>query len=930
MKLKKHSTLPYWLRLVRTAFPLLLLLFHAGAVKALNPSRGFAQYNCRTWNRQNGLPASRVSAVAQTKDGYLWLGTAAGLIRFDGSEFKVLDLTRERQVRIGIITSLARSERGGLWVGFQNSGFGYYDKQKFSYRGRDAWGGVDANLRNLGESENGSIWLATERDVFRISPKEDAQAAFSQYTNFAGNVIRGFEDAQGRLWIGTANDGVFCWHHGKTELFPAMGSDPADAIAQDAEGRLWFGTYRGLRCFDGDGKPVEIPAFTNAIRALLVDQHNVLWIGTENAGLARYQNGQCTYLQKADGLASDSVSALAEDSFGNLWVGTADGISELSDVKFPTILAAGNPYVKDATCVAASRQDGIWIGSAAGASFFDESSQTYTLATGLPLDFVKRIYEARNGDLYVVCGTTNLVILSGGKMVAQYLPETQVVGMAEDAQSVVVSVGGELYRASTNSLIPFQFSGESPQLWWVYGLTAGHDGSLWAGCANGICHITNGAFQQWTTEQGLTDGRVNFIAEDDDGTIWAAMLSTGIARLKDGRIRCISRQDGLFDNNVYAIVPDKFGNLWMDSGRGVFRASRQDLNDFADGKQDQIDCIAYDGPEAVKSVDKSWLQEHVGCQSRDGRIWFPNANGVVMIDPADIPTNPIAPPVFIDLVRANGGNVAGGDHCSVPPGRGELEFHFSAVSFNAPEKTRFRYRLDGYDKDWVSAAGRRVAQYANLGPGSYVFHVAAANADGVWNSTGDSVAITLRPHYYQARWFYFAVAGVVLAALGSVYFLRIRHLKRRENALQKARDQLETEVQKRTLQLADANSTLKIEVDGHKATMAELAQRTRALESEIEERKRMQAENENVQRQLLETSRQAGMAEVATSVLHNVGNVLNSVNVSAHLLAELLDKSKTGGVARMANLLAQNRADLARFLCEPGRADQVIDYLKAL
>ena len=214
-------------------------------------------------------------------------------------------------------------------------------------------------------------------------------------------------------------------------------------------------------------------------------------------------------------------------------------------------------------------------------------------------------------------------------------------------------------------------------------------------------------------------------------------------RLKDNQIRVVTRKEGLFDNNIYSVIPDDFGALWVDSGRGIFKVSRKSVNDFADGKTNQVECVGYDGPESVKPSDKT-TQEHVACKTLDGRIWFPSANGVVEIDPAHVPSNRIAPPVQIDSVRANGVEMFRSNNLVVPPGSGELEIHFSALSFIAPHNVRLRYLLEGYDQDWVETKDRHVAFYTNLKPGHYRFQVMAANADGVWNENGDSIEIELR------------------------------------------------------------------------------------------------------------------------------------------------------------------------------------------
>jgi signal transduction histidine kinase len=398
------------------------------------------------------------------------------------------------------------------------------------------------------------------------------------------------------------------------------------------------------------------------------------------------------------------------------------------------------------------------------------------------------------------------------------------------------------------------------------------------------------------------------ICEDAEGVVWAGLLS-GVARLKDDRIRLISRKDGLFDDNIYAIVPDDLGNLWIDSGRGIFRVSRRDMNDFADGQIPQVKCAVFDGLESVKVVDKI-NQERVGCKTSDGRIWFPGPRGVVMIDPANIRSNQTPPPVHISRLRANRRDIDLAQ-AVVPPGEGKngLEFHYDALSFIAPQKTKFRYQLVGHDRDWVEAEGRRMAFYTRLPPGRYTFRVTAANADGVWNKEGDSLEFELRPLFSETIWFYLFCGALALGSLAGVYFWRVRYLTRQQRELKKSRDLLEAEVQNRTAELATTNHTLR---------------------QEIEERARMQGEIDKIHKQLLEQSREAGMAEVATSVLHNVGNVLNSINVSATLVADLVRRSKAPRVGKVCELLDQHRADLGSYLTEDAKGRMIPTYLANL
>ena len=292
-----------------------------------------------------------------------------------------------------------------------------------------------------------------------------------------------------------------------------------------------------------------------------------------------------------------------------------------------------------------------------------------------------------------------------------------------------------------------------------------------------------------------------------------------------------------------------------------------------------------------------------------------------MVDPSNIPTNKIAVPVHIYRVRANGLDLAGNKAAVVQPGRGNLEFYYTAPSFIAPQAIQFQYWLEGYDKNPVFAGNRRLALYTNLKPGKYTFHVIAANADGFWNTQGDSVEIRLLPHFYQTFWFYSLCGGLVCVVLAGIYAWRIKHLRNKEFALQKAHDQLETEVKKRTAELAETVTSLRYEVRQRVLVQSELEVQKNELVAEIEERKRMEMEVERIHRELLAASRQAGQAEVASSVLHNVGNVLNSVNVSTSLIRDHLGRLSASDLDQAAQMIREHADDLGRFLTtdEKGR-----------
>jgi len=901
---------PFW-QLDRSFLMVMALLGLLYPVRsfALDPDKSVYQYNCQSWTRRENLPVNSINAITQTQDGILWFGSSKGLVRFDGLEFTVIGVPDHIQFRSRVVSSLASSRAGGLWFGINAGSLGYYDGQNFSPVTNVNWVDRNMNVRSIWEDSQAVVWVAAQAVTGRFIKGATNETSFGNEVS-DGMAISG--GSGGRVWMGTIRRGLYYWQDGKITRFPddSLNQSVIFAVAEDSAGQIWVGTESGLRCYDARFQRKEIGDTHFEVRALLVDRHGVVWIGTGGNGLMCYKNGGFTTFKKNEGLVNDFVTALFEDREGSLWIGTSDGLSQLTDLKFPIYSSTEGLIGGSCHAVCASQKGGLWVAMANGFSYFDgKQAVNYTATQGSPRSQIRRIFEAKNGDIYLteVSGSA-IEIFAGGKLVARHTPANTPIAMAEDAQGVVVSVVSNLFRVSRNEFVPYAFKdGQAPPFDWIFNLVTGRDGSLWVATVRGIFRVKDGTYQHWSVPEGLLWIKVHWIFEDSDGAIWAG-APTGMSRLKNNQIRNITRANGLFDDFIFAIVPDNFGYFWVDSVRGIFRVSRQSLNDFCDGKITQVKCDAYEGMEIVKMVDKT-DQEWSGCKTLDGRIWFPNPQGVVMIDPASLRVNPTPPLVYIKQVRVNGIELKNSKVSAVPQGKGELEFQYTALSYVAPEKVQFRYQLEGYDQGWIESGNRQSASYTNLKPGKYKFRVIACNADGVWNKAGDFFDIELLPHFYQTIWFYLGCAVLASAALMGIYAWRVGHLRRRERQLQKAQELLETRVEERTAELE--------------------AQKTR-LESEIEERKRMQLEVERVHRLLVDASRQAGQAEVASSVLHNVGNVLNSVNTSANIITDQMRDSKVADVSQVAKLLIEHQNDLAEFLVRQGRGEPVTNYLKAL
>ena len=413
------------------------------------------------------------------------------------------------------------------------------------------------------------------------------------------------------------------------------------------------------------------------------------------------------------------------------------------------------------------------------------------------------------------------------------------------------------------------------------------DGNLWVGTNKGLARRRDGQFVNYGVKDGLSDNCILCFYEDQEGTLWIGTGYGGLNRLRHGKFTAYGEAQGLFHDNVSTIQEDDRGNLWMSCFSGVFRVNKKQLDELDRGKLPRLHCASYDKADGMSTVQCNGVAQPASAKTPDGRLWFPTLRGLVVVDPNAIRENPEPPPVVIEEMLADTrlcyrsiGPQPGKSSSGVrlPPGRGELEFRFTALSLSAPEKNRFKYRLEGVDTDWVDAGTSRTVTYNNILPGNYRFRVIACNNEGVWNEAGAALGFYLAPHFYQTSLFYGLVVLLAGLLVLGVFQWRFRQLRANQLKLQSLVDE-----------------------------------RTKDLQA--------------AQQRLVETSRKAGMAEVASNILHNVGNVLNSVNVSAGIVVNLIRNSRRAGLEKVAALIQQHAADLGSFFTTHEKGRHVPEYL---
>jgi signal transduction histidine kinase/sugar lactone lactonase YvrE len=774
-----------------------LLLATAGAGRAPAPAQRQAappddRYIFDSWGTEEGLPQTSVNSIVQTPDGYLWLATYGGLVRFDGVRFTVFDSENTPALESNRITTLFADRDGGLWIGAEGSGLTLLRGGAFTaYTERD--GLPSDSIGAIMQDRRGDLWLASGGGVIR----RDGGGRFTLYSTQDGlpdKVVRALtEDSEGNVWVGTRRGLARLNAEGRFDAFTRADGLPGEhvtALCPAREGGVWVGTIQGLARFDGRA----FTAYTKAdglpdspVARVLEDRAGDLWVGTTDAGLARLRGGAFVRFGEGEGLADEEVRAVAQDAEGNLWVGTnTGGLTRLKKGRVVSYTREDGLPADSVVPITEDLEGNLWVGATCGGliRFRDGEFKAYTERDGLPHGCVWSLYaDATDRSLWIGTWDGGLTRFHEGRFTTYSssnsgLSNNVVFAVHRDrAGALWVGTGDGLNRFEGGRFTVYRtedgLAGNAVRF-----ITETRDGALWFGTTGGLSRLRDGRFTSYTTAEGLSHNFVRAVHEDADGALWVGTYGGGLNRLRDGKFVRYSVSEGLFDNVVSRIIEDARGNLWMSGNRGVFRVSRRELNELAEGKRGSVTSVSYDVSDGMASRETNGGGQPAGWRARDGRLWFPTVKGLVTIDPERVAANELPPPVAIERLLFDRAPVTPAPGVELPPGRGDLEVHYTALSFVAPEKVQFRYRLEGYDEDWVEAGARRVAYYTQLPPGEYRFRVIASNNDGVWNTEGASVGLALRPPFWRTWWFLWLASAAFAGLLLLAYRRRVAQLER--------------------------------------------------------------------------------------------------------------------------------------------------------
>ena len=759
-------------------------------------------YFIRTWQVENGLPQNKVTAVVQTRDGYLWLGTYSGLAKFDGVRFTVFDDNNTPELRSSRVTSLFEADDGTLWIGDESGQVTQYKDGRFkAVPFHPAWSG--GKIYDIATDESGDVWLLNEAG--ELARVKDGRVLTPQ-AGAVAKVVGMARSADGKIRV--ARDGrVSVLEHGQLRPLELNGVATNNTyvmgIGASRDGGLWVAADGRIRKWKDEkwGEDLGLtPWDTSPVTRWVETQKGVLVAGTADRGLYLLfpgQNERPLHFDHAGGFPSDWVISLWEDREGNVWSGTGAGLVAVRPNNVETISPPDQWKGRAVLSVCSSRNGALWIGTeGAGLYRFQNGEWTnFNSEQGIRNPYIWSLAEDGEGRLWAGTWGGGLFVQNGGSF--DFAPGMENLTPPMPA---ILSTPDWLWIGTTAGLLRYQ---DGKAAWFnqnngqtlsdVRTIAQDKQGAIWFGMAgNGLACLQNHSIQQFKKADGLSSDFIECLHFDKDGTLWIGTFGGGLNRLKQGRFSVINRKQGLPNNIISDIESDGRGFFWMSSYGGIIRVSEAELNRCADGEIKEVHCLTYGINDGLPTLECAEGLQPAGCKTADGHLWFPTAKGLVSVDPANVTINPLPPPVVIEDMLVDDKPFPRGTSAAtplkVPPGRHRFDFQYTGLSLVAPEKVRFKCRLNGFDNDWVDARTKRLASYNYIPPGSYSFQVVACNNDGVWNETGATFAFTVLPYFWQTVWFrVLGLAGTVLLTSGGVWYGTRRRMRRKLEFLERQR-----------------------------------------------------------------------------------------------------------------------------------------------
>ena len=793
-----------------TAALLFIVLAWCASAPALNPELDISQYAHTSWRIRDGFCKGVIYSIAQTPDGFLWLGTELGLLRFDGARAVPWRPPSDRQLPSSYITALLAARDGTRWIG-TSRGLASWKSGKLIVYPQLAGELVQALL----EDHEGNVWAGG----FAYTPpgklcaiRKDSVRCFGEDGRFGNGVLGLYEDSHRNLWAGALN-GIWQWTSGPPHFY-ALSSESfgIQHFAQDRDGALLFPAKDGIARLN-DGKietAYRLPGAAHQVSGekLLRDRDGALWMGTWSQGLAHVQERGTDRFAQREGLSGDLVTALFEDREGDIWVGTTKGLDRFRAYSVATFSEQQGLSGSGNASLVAARDGSIWFSPHDRLYKFDKGQVTLyhepkapvepsanetgrpmreVSVAGLPGHELASLFQDTAGRMWIAASGGTGYLEHDRFVPVSSVPGGVVDAMAGDAKGDlwISIVDRGLFHLLGNRLvqhIPWAALGRNDMAT-ALAVDPSQQG-VWLGFSKGgLAWLADGATRlSFLAAPAFDHGRVSDLRFDHDGALWVAS-NDGLSRVKDGRVSILTTKNGLPCDQIYWSVEDQARSFWLYGSCGLIRIAASDLRSWlASGRStnpapvrttlfDETDGVALKGDPSAAPGPRE-------AMTPDGRIWFPTIDGLSVIDPHHLPFNALPPPVHIERLVADGREYALTERVRLPAHVRDLSIDYTALSLVAPEKVHFRYKLDGQDPNWREVINDREVQYSNLRPGSYSFHVIASNNSGVWNNIGAALYLSIAPAYYQTEWFWVALIAAFLGLLWALYQLRVHQMQR--------------------------------------------------------------------------------------------------------------------------------------------------------
>jgi PAS domain S-box-containing protein len=792
-------------------FCFVLFCFTPSPVDALDTSRQISQYGHTAWRIEDGVFAGAPNVMAQTTDGYLWIGTQAGLMRFDGVRFVSWRPPQGSELPSSRINSLLGARDGSLWIGTSMGLARWRNGNLTNYT--DRAGSIMAIL----EDRSGTIWIAranlsdTKGPLCKVADTGLRCFGRDDGTTLPYAVTLA-NDSLGNIWL-AGGALVSRWPTSSADTYVPAALNPAEnfngvvALAGGPDGSVWVGLVQagkggGLQqLVHGTWRPFITPEFdgsTLEVTALLVDRDSSLWIGTLNRGIYRIQANKVDHFRGSDGLSGDAVSGLFQDREGNVWVTTSRGIDNFHDLRVASFSTRQGLSTDQVNSVLASRDGTVWIGNYSLDVLRSGKITSIQPRNGLPGREVTSLLEDRAGRLWVGVDS-ELSVYEQGKFTKIHTRDGSPLGIV---RAMTEDVDGSIWVAThstenRNRLLRIQDLRvrediSPPQLPLANTLAADPHGGIWLGLeSGGLARYRNDQMEFISLNRSPHDGPVHGLLVNSDTSVLAATES-GLVGWQNGKVQSLTVRNGLPCDLIYALIPDKKATLWLYTACGLIAIPNAELQRWWKSPDTMVKATlldAFDGAQPMSTP----LRPNAS-RSPDGRLWFANQNFVQMIDPAHLDRNLTPPPVHVEEIVADHKPLSPRDGLRLPPLTRDLEIDYTALSFVAPQKVRFRYKLEGHDSEWQDPGTRRQAFYSDLPPANYRFRVIASNNDGVWNEEGATLAFSVAAAWFQTWWFRAGSLAALLALLWCIYRLRVHSIQRRSEQLALINAKLEAQI----------------------------------------------------------------------------------------------------------------------------------------